>query len=137
MELLRKLNDDHFKTEIAQFNLEINLDPIYFKNDCLTQMESQLSKYLNKINVAIQEFDGSPILVGIIPTIRRSDIDYNYLTPLERYRVLNDVINKARGGQFEFRIMGVDELITKHESIIFEGCNTSFQIHYQVDPTPH
>lgn len=134
MELLKKLNDDHFTTEIAQFNLEINLDPIDFKNNCLTKMEKQLSKYLNKIDKAISEYDGTPILVGIIPTIRRSDINNKYLTPLNRYKVLNDVLNKARGGPFEFRIMGMDELITKHDSIVFEGCNTSFQIHFQIDP---
>ena len=38
-----------------------------------------------------------------------------------------------RGGHFELHINGTDELITKHQNILFEACNTSFQVHYQVD----
>ncbi|MCB9087463.1 MAG: hypothetical protein H6628_04030 [Calditrichae bacterium] len=43
-------------------------------------------------------------------------------------------MNKLKGGPHEFHIMGADELITKHNSIMFEGCNTSFQMHLQVPP---
>ena len=39
-----------------------------------------------------------------------------------------------RGGPFEFRIEGADQLITKTADTLFEGCNTSFQVHYQVHP---
>ena len=32
-------------------------------------------------------------------------------------------------------IQGVDQLITKHDSIVFEACNTSFQTHLQIEHT--
>jgi CBS domain-containing protein len=38
-----------------------------------------------------------------------------------------------RGGTpFEFRIKGLDELILKHDSVMVEACNCSFQVHFQV-----
>ena len=35
LRVLEKLNDPHFTTEIALFNLEINLDPLELKGNCL------------------------------------------------------------------------------------------------------
>ena len=54
------------------------------------------------------------------------------MTPLERYTILNEILKNIRGGKFKLRIRGVDELIIKHDSILFEACNTSFQVHLQI-----
>src|SRR5262249_2575950 len=35
-------------------------------------------------------------------------------------------------GAYEFKVMGADELIIKHDSWMLEACCTSFQIHFQV-----
>jgi hypothetical protein len=40
-----------------------------------------------------------------------------------------------RGGQFELSIKGLDELIIDHDSVMLEACNSSFQVHLQVDPS--
>ena len=42
-------------------------------------------------------------------------------------------MKNIRGDDFKLRIRGVDELIIKHDSILFEACNTSFQVNLQVD----
>jgi len=39
-----------------------------------------------------------------------------------------------RGGAGQYQIQGIDELFVKHDSIMLEGCNTSFQTHFQVSP---
>ena len=40
-----------------------------------------------------------------------------------------------RGGRpYKLRIQGTDELHTEHDSVMLESCNTSFQVHLQVDP---
>jgi CBS domain-containing protein len=54
------------------------------------------------------------------------------MTPIDRYLALANSLSKRRGGMFEFHINGTDELITAHETVMFESCNTSFQLHYQV-----
>ncbi|MDP6963810.1 MAG: CBS domain-containing protein, partial [Planctomycetota bacterium] len=45
---------------------------------------------------------------------------------------LNDALAQLRGGDFQLRIKGVDDLIINHDTIMLESCNTSFQMHLQV-----
>jgi CBS domain-containing protein/gamma-glutamylcysteine synthetase len=134
MRVLEELKDDHFTTEHSQYNLEINLEPLEFTGNCFSKLENSLKRHLSKVEKAVKRLNGEIILVGILPTIRRSDLKIENLTPLKRYHLLGDIMRKLRGGPFEFRIEGADELITKHDSIMFEGCNTSFQVHFQVSP---
>ncbi len=134
MEVLDKLNDDNFTTEFAKFNLEINLDPLEFKDDCLTQMENQLQQKIDKVRKVVEEMGGEILLTGILPTIRKADVDLKNLTPLQRYRALCKAINKLRGGDFDLRIQGMDELLMKFDSPLLEACNTGFQVHLQVTP---
>ena len=134
MQVLDKIKDDHFTTEHSQYNIEINLDPLEFKGNCLSKLEKSLQGYLSKLEKVVKRLNSEFILVGILPTIRRTDLKIENLTPLLRYHLLGDIMRKLRGGPFEFRIEGTDELVTKHDSIMFEGCNTSFQVHFQVSP---
>lgn len=133
MEILEKVKDEHFTTEIGKFNLEINLDPREFKGDCFSKMERQLNRLVNKGRKVAQKYDTKLLLTGILPSIRKNDLIFENMTPNPRYEMLNDIMKSQRGGDFELNISGVDELITKHENILFEACNTSFQVHYQMD----
>ncbi|MEM7309395.1 MAG: CBS domain-containing protein [Planctomycetota bacterium] len=54
------------------------------------------------------------------------------MTPIPRYRAINAVMSELRGGEFRTLIKGLDELQTSHDNVMFEACNTSFQIHFQV-----
>lgn len=134
MEVLDKLQDSNFTTEFAKFNLEINLDPLEFKDDCLTQMENQLQQKIDKVRKVVEAMGGDILLTGILPTIRKVDTDLKNLTPLQRYRALCKAINKLRGGDFDLRIQGMDELLMKFDSPLLEACNTGFQVHLQVTP---
>ena len=134
MEVLDKLNDDNFTTEFAKFNLEINLDPLEFKGDCLTKMENQIQAKVDKVRQVVEDMGGDILLTGILPTIRKSDVDLKNLTPLQRYRALCEAINKLRGENFDLRIQGMDELLMKFDSPLLEACNTGFQVHLQVAP---
>lgn len=134
MKVLEQIDDPHFTTELAVFNMEVNLDPQELKGNCLSELERQLQTYLAKADAISSKKKAHPILVGILPSIRRSDIGLQNLTPLERYAALMDVLRQIRGSHFEFWIEGTDQLITKAESSMFESCNTSFQLHFQVWP---
>ena len=134
-DVLEKLNDNHFTTEVARFNLEINLDPVELRTDCFSNTEQQLRKLLEKAKYAANEFDNKILLSGILPTIRKTELEIEYMTPNPRYYALNDALRRARGSDFEVNIYGVDELAIKHQSVLFEGCNTSFQIHLQIEPS--
>ena len=133
-ELLKSIDDPHFTTELAKFNMEINLDPHVFTGHCLSDVRSQLQYMLELAENALEGTGNKLILTGILPTIRSTDLGEDTITPLKRYQALNDVIKKMRDGEFQFRISGKDEFITRHNSVIYESCNTSFQVHFQVDP---
>jgi CBS domain-containing protein len=134
LEVLAELNDRHFTTELAKFNLEANLDPLVFTEGALSQMESDLRGLLEKADETAQSKGARVLLTGILPTILKDDLEFKNITPYDRYRALNDAMIKHRGGDFEFHIKATDELITKHNTMLFEACNTSFQIHLQINP---
>jgi CBS domain-containing protein len=46
--------------------------------------------------------------------------------------MLSKKLRDMRGRQFDLYLKGVDELHIRHDSIMFEACNTSFQVHLQI-----
>jgi CBS domain-containing protein/gamma-glutamylcysteine synthetase len=135
MEVLEALGEGNFTTEFARFNLEINMDPLEFKGDCLSQMENNMHKQVEHVRETVRGLGGDILLTGILPTIRKMDVDIKNLTPLQRYEALCEAINKLRGKEFELRIQGMDELLMKFDSPLLEACNTGFQVHLQVKPS--
>lgn len=135
MEVLAKLDDEErFTTELAKFNLEINLKPLEFKDDCISKMEEDLQANIDKVRKVAESIGGEIVLTGILPTIRKVDVDIKNLTPLQRYRALCKAINKMRGEEYDLRIQGMDELLMKFDSPLLEACNTGFQVHLQTKP---
>jgi len=133
IEVLEHINDAHFTTELALFNLEINLDPLELKNDCFSQIDKDLTKLISHGDAVANALDETKIiLTGILPTLRKRDMVFKNITPYQRYKVLNKILKDIRGDDFVLKIKGVDELILNHKSILFEACNTSFQVHLQI-----
>lgn len=133
MALLKEIDDPHFTTELATFNMEANLDPQEFKGKAIRKVHDQLLELLEKAYQVAEKHDTHIMLTGILPTIRKSDIDVHNITPIARYKELLDRMYSLRGKNFEFRIKGVDELIANTNTVLFEACNTSIQAHYQVN----
>ncbi len=135
MQILEELKDDpRFTTELAKFNLEINLDPILFTGECLRRLEHDIYTQLKRVEMTARRFDAHAMLVGVLPTIRQRDIDLKNLTPLPRYQIMMDTLAKLRNGNFDFRIEGTDQLIASFDHPMFEAVTASFQVHYQLSP---
>jgi CBS domain-containing protein len=132
--ILAAINDSHFTTELARYNLEINLDPIELKDDCFSEVEHQLTSLLQKAKKVAAKYNTSILLTGILPTISNSELEFHYMTPQPRYWALNNMLKEVRGDDFQLHLKGVDELSLKHDSVLFEACNTSFQMHLQIPP---
>ncbi|MCU0305568.1 MAG: CBS domain-containing protein [Thermoanaerobaculales bacterium] len=133
-EVLEAVADPHFTTELARFNLEFNLDPQVFGGTCLSAMEWQVGELLGKAREAARRCGGDVLMTGILPTIVKSDLGLENMTPNPRYLALNEAMTRLKGGAYEFYLTGVDELHLHHDSIMVEACNTSFQVHFQVAP---
>jgi CBS domain-containing protein len=135
MDILKKMKEYPWvETELAKFNLECNLTPRLFEGSCLKEMETELKGYLNIIKEKANELDTEILLTGILPTLRKSDLGYENLTPKKRYKALMTALREMRGTDYDLRIEGIDELLIKHDSPLLEACNTSFQVHLQVAP---
>jgi CBS domain-containing protein len=134
MELLGRLDDDLFTTELGQFNLEINLEPLDFEPGCLSSCERKLAAHILRVREVAAQLGARPVLAGILPTLRASDLDLANMTPRQRYRALNDALASIGGGQFGFYIHGLDEISIANDSVMLESACTSFQVHFQVDP---
>jgi CBS domain-containing protein len=133
--VLEELADDpHFTPELGRFNIEFNLEPNTFGGSCLSDMQRDLDDLLGRAREAAAGLDAHVIMTGILPTLRKADLSLENMTPNPRYRALNDTMTALRGRDYEFNITGADEFIVKHDSVMLEAANTSFQVHFQVSP---
>ena len=136
MEALELMKDcDWVETEIAKFNLETNLDPRELTGTCFSDLEHENRSKLEEIEKRIQKLGLNLLLTGICPTLVKSDLAMENLTPKKRYKALMESINdQLVNRQFQIDIKGIDELRTTHDSPFIEACNTSFQVHLQIEP---
>ncbi len=134
LQVLEEIDDPHFTTELAQFNLELNLDPLPLSKSCLSVMENQLDGLLEKARRAAEKVGAQLVLTGILPTLEMDDLGEGSMTPIPRYKALDTAVRELRGSDFQFMIKGRDELMLTHDTVMLESCNTSFQIHFQTDP---
>ncbi|HEY0728014.1 MAG TPA: hypothetical protein VGD38_08110, partial [Pyrinomonadaceae bacterium] len=134
LEVLKHANDARLTTEIARFNLEANLTPLELANSCFTQMEQELTTLIELARNSAATQGADVLLSGILPTLQRSDLTLDNLTPVARYHQLNRGVIGLRGGPLSIHIKGLDELQLTHDNIMMESCNTSFQVHFQSSP---
>ncbi|MGB5667030.1 MAG: CBS domain-containing protein [Maribacter sp.] len=132
--ILKELDKNHFTSELALYNLEINVDPLELRGNCFSELHKNLNDLLDQAKAVAKKHDTKILLTGILPTIRTKHLGIAFMTPKKRYRVLNEAIKEVRKNDIELHIKGVDELNLKHDSILYESCNTSFQSHLQIDP---
>lgn len=134
LEILKEIDDTHFTSEIGKYNLEANLDPLELKGNCFSKLHDQLKTLLLKAKKVADKKQTKIVLTGILPSIALDNIGEHHMTPLERYTILNEAIKDIRNQDFNIHIQGVDELNLLFDSVMLEGCNTSFQMHLQVSP---
>ncbi len=133
-EVLERNTDERIVTELTRFNVEFNMDPLQYGDDCFSEMEQSTNALIDEVRGLTRQVGSEVAMTGILPTAHLSDFALDYMTPRPRYYALNDAISRLRGGAGQYQIRGIDELFVKHDSIMLEGCNTSFQTHFQVAP---
>lgn len=134
LDILEQLNLPAYTNELALFNLEINSDPLPLEGACFSKAEKDLNQLIQKGQKKANELGHHLLLCGILPTLQYRHLQFEYMTPIQRYQVLSKMLAEIRGDRFEIYLQGVDELIMSLESVLFEACNTSFQMHLQIRP---
>jgi len=134
LQALKTIDNPLFTSELANFNLEANMLPLTFTGKSISNMHATLKETLDTAQKKVEPLGATILLSGILPTIRKADVEIENITPLDRYRALMDGLKELRGEAFELRINGIDELNLKQDTAMLEACNTSFQVHLQVSP---
>ena len=129
---LEGLPGEAFTTELGLFNMEVNLAPLEFGSDCLSRLHTELEQRVAQAREAAQGVGADIVLAGILPTLEKRNLGLDWMTPSPRYAELNRVVSSWRKGEFRTLIKGLDELDLRHDNVMLEACNTSFQVHFQV-----
>jgi CBS domain-containing protein/gamma-glutamylcysteine synthetase len=132
VEVLDRVGGAPFTSELARFNLELNLDPLRLEGTCFRRLEEALEADLARLRDAAADSGAEVALTGILPTLAKSDLSLDNITPKARYYALNTALTRMREGAYRLRIEGTDELLIEHDSVMLEACNTSCQVHLQV-----
>ncbi len=135
MEVLERLDGEAFTTELARFNLEMNVEPMMLGGACLSALQESIEELLDTAREAASEEGADVVLVGILPTLGKSDLTLDNISPMPRYYALNESLTRMRGRAYRLQIQGRDELQIEHDSVMLEACNCGCQVHLQVDST--
>ncbi|WP_307834680.1 glutamate-cysteine ligase family protein [Paractinoplanes lichenicola] len=130
-EVLDRLGDPLFQTELGQFNIELNAPPRSIAGHGLADYENDLLESLGR---AAEKTDCGLVMIGMLPTLTADHLVLENLSANERYRRLNDEMAGARGERFDLDIRGIERLRSASDSIAPEAACTSVQFHLQVPP---
>jgi hypothetical protein len=133
-EVLGAIAEPSWATELGQFNLEINVPPRPLAGDALAQLERDVLSSLGRAGARARQAGSHLVMIGILPTLRESDVGEQAMSANPRYWMLNEQIFAARGEEMRISIEGVERLLTHIDSITPEAACTSVQCHLQVSP---
>jgi gamma-glutamylcysteine synthetase len=133
-DVLSAIADPAWDTELGQFNLEINVPPRPLAGTALGELEDLVRTSLNHADQQARRAGSKLAMIGILPTLRESDVDERAISTNPRYRLLNEQIFAARGEEMDISIKGKDRLDTYIDTIAPEAACTSMQLHLQVSP---
>ncbi|HWR76798.1 MAG TPA: glutamate--cysteine ligase [Thiobacillus sp.] len=130
---LRKLNDPLVVPELSRFNVELNAPPIEMGAGVLSALEASLRLTWERCQQVAHGMDAVLAMIGILPTIRDSDLCLANISAMKRYGALNEqVLQQRNGAPIRIDIQGQDHLQTHRPDVMLEAATTSFQLHLQV-----
>jgi hypothetical protein len=133
-QLLQRLENPDFQTELAQFNIEFNVAPHKLVGNVFREIEEELAISQRYAQAQARELDAQVATIGILPTLSGLHTTIQNLSASPRYHLLNEQILEARGEDLVVDIEGPEKLELSTSSIVMEAAATSVQLHLQVSP---
>lgn len=131
---LQQVDDPLVVHELARFNFEINSEPLPLQAGSLNAMHDALQARWRRCEASAAELGMRSLMIGILPTVRPADLSLRNMSPLQRYRAINDQIFALRNGEpIQLDIDGDEHLLHRHADVMLEAATTSLQIHIEVD----
>ncbi|WP_420194372.1 hypothetical protein [Marinobacter sp. GH_1] len=131
-DIAASVQDPQLTVELNRFNLEYNLSPQAFKGAPFARTEQELLRAMQRINRHAAPLNGELVPIGILPTLRQSDMGAKVMTDEPRYHALSNALIQQRGEPFSIHIGGNDVIDLEADDVTMEGATTSFQLHWRV-----
>jgi hypothetical protein len=133
-QVLDAIASGDFQTELARFNIEVNIAPHRLDGRVLEELREEIDTGLRYADRKAAEVGARIVTVGILPTLTSEHAVLGNISEGDRYQLLNDRILAARGEDMTLDIQGVERLTVDAVSIVAEAACTSMQLHLQVTP---
>lgn len=135
MGFLERLNMPTAVPELARCNVELNGLPRTIAGRGLADMQAELDEWMALARRTADSMGLYVLAIGILPTLRESDMTLKHLSPSPRYRLLNERVAELRGKDgVDIDIHGVEHYRGRFDSIMAESAATSFQLHLSLPP---
>ncbi|MGW1679791.1 glutamate-cysteine ligase family protein [Saccharopolyspora sp. NPDC002376] len=141
-EVLEKIDEPAFTTELGQQNIELNVEPRVLAGDSALRLEERMRDALQRADGGAHDVGAKIVMIGTLPTLRSAHFDPSWLSRNPRYSLLNEQIFLARGEEMLLDMEGeplgeayhTERLRSYADSILPESACTSVQLHLQVAP---
>ena len=134
-EFLTNINNPLVVPELSKFNVELNSTPHALSGSMLKTLSAELNQTWQDCQQRAQAMNAHIMMIGILPTLQNDMLTMEQMSPMQRYRALNEQILRLRHGKpMLIDIEAKDHLMLSHNDVMFESATTSIQVHLQMDP---
>jgi len=132
---LQAINDTDIVEELSKFNFEINAQPYCLAGDVLAGTRNELEARWSKCQKTAATLGLRTLTVGILPTVRDSMLQPEWMSENNRYHALNtEIFKRRRGKDLHIHIEGEESLEYLCDHIMLEAACTSLQTHIKINP---
>src|SRR5260370_18259134 len=127
-------DDQAWDPELGKFNIELAADPEILTDGVFTALEAAIGGIVKRASERIEPAGTRLVMIGILPSVRETDVGEGSLSASPRFKLLNDQILSARGEEMRICIDGQDRVLTYLDTIMAEAPCTRLQCHLPVIP---
>lgn len=131
---LERLDHPHVVPELAQFNVELNGEPRWLREQPFTGMQRDLEQLWERCCRVAETLSLRPLAIGTLPSARPDDLALGHMSRLKRYRALNEQILQLRNRRpLRIDIEGDGDAVhMERADVMLEAASTSLQLHLQL-----
>jgi len=129
---LKTADNELYTAELAQFNIELNTEPVTIQSNFLSRLEKDFLQHWFDCKRVAAEIGCRVLSTGILQTLQHEHLSMDNVSNLLRYKALNEqVLLQRKGRALELNINGRQSLKSTHHNVMLESAATSLQIHLQ------
>lgn len=126
------MDDPLVSPELSLFNVELNNAPRPLSGRALSELEREIGLLWKRASSVAAAINTHLLTIGILPTLREQDLGPRSMSPMRRYKALNQQVLRSRGGRpLKLDIVGRQKIASEHADVMLESAATSFQVHLQ------